>query len=60
MIGPDGIWTGTNTHVMVFMINERQLRGMEAPTTWSDIFDPKWAGKIVMGEIMKDLREVVM
>ena len=50
MVGPDGLWTGTNTHVMVLMVNERQLRGMEAPTTWSDIFDPKWEGKLVMGD----------
>ncbi|MDJ0821755.1 MAG: extracellular solute-binding protein [Paracoccaceae bacterium] len=50
MVGPDALWTGTNTHVMVLMINERQLRGMEAPTTWSDIFDHKWKGKLVMGD----------
>lgn len=50
MIGPDALWTGTNTHVMVLMVNERQLRDMEAPTTWSDIFDPKWEGKLVMGD----------
>ena len=50
MIGPDSLWTGTNTHVMVLMVNERQLRNMEAPTTWSDIFDEKWKGKLVMGD----------
>lgn len=50
MVGPDALWTGTNTHVMVLMVNERQLRGLEAPTTWSDIFDPKWEGKLVMGD----------
>lgn len=50
MVGPDGLWAGTNTHVMVLMVNERQLRGLEAPTTWSDIFEPKWEGKLVMGD----------
>ncbi|ASP20616.1 thiamine transporter substrate binding subunit [Antarctobacter heliothermus] len=50
MVGPDGLWTGTNTHVMVLMVNERQLRGLEAPETWSDVFDPKWEGKLIMGD----------
>lgn len=49
MIGPNGLWTGTNTHVMVLMVNERQLRGLPAPKTWSDVFDSKWKGKLVMG-----------
>ena len=50
MLGPDGLWTGSNVHVMVLMINERQLKGMAAPKTWSDLFDPKWKGKVVMGD----------
>ncbi len=50
LIGPDNLWVGTNVHPMVLMINERQLKGLEAPKTWTDIFDPKWKGKIVMGD----------
>jgi len=50
LIGPDNLWVGSNVHVMVLMINERQLKGMTAPKTWSDLYDPKWKGKIVMGD----------
>ncbi|MFA5521247.1 MAG: extracellular solute-binding protein [Castellaniella sp.] len=49
-IGKDKLWTGTNAHVMIIMVNERQLRGMPAPTRWSDLFDPKWKGKIIIGD----------
>lgn len=49
-IGDDNLWVGTNAHVMIIMVNERQLRGEEAPKSWSDLFDPKWKGKIIMGD----------
>lgn len=49
-IGPDNLWVGTNAHVMIIMINERQLRGEAAPKSWSDLFDPKWKGKIIIGD----------
>lgn len=49
-IGPDNLWAGTNAHVMIIMVNERQLRGEEAPKSWSDLFDPKWKGKIIIGD----------
>ena len=50
LIGPDNLWAAGNVHVMVIMINERQLKGMTPPKTWSDLFDPKWKGKVVMGD----------
>ncbi len=28
--GPDDLWVGTNVHVMVIMVNERQLKGLPA------------------------------
>ncbi len=49
-IGPDNLWAGSNAHVMVIMVNERQLRGEDAPKTWSDLFDDKWKGKIIIGD----------
>lgn len=49
-IGPDHLWAGTNAHVMIIMVNERQLRGEAAPKSWSDLFDPKWKGKIIIGD----------
>jgi iron(III) transport system substrate-binding protein len=50
MLGPDNLWVGTNVHVMVLMVNERQLKGLPSPTTWTDLFDPKWKGKVIMGD----------
>lgn len=49
-LGPDHLWTGTNAHVMVIMVNDKQLKGAEAPKTWSDLFDPKWKGKLIVGD----------
>lgn len=49
-IGEDNLWVGTNAHVMIIMINERQLRGQDAPKSWSDLFDPKWKGKVIIGD----------
>lgn len=43
----DDPWSGTNTHVMVLMINDDVLEG-DAPGTWTDILDAKWKGKVTM------------
>jgi len=48
--GEDDLWLGSNIHIMIVMVNERQLRGEEAPKTWEDLFDPKWKGKIIIGD----------
>ena len=42
--GPNDLWVGTNVHVMVMMVNERQLKGLAAPKTWSDLMKPEWKG----------------
>ncbi|WP_442596914.1 extracellular solute-binding protein [Parapusillimonas sp. JC17] len=49
-IGPDNLWAGTNAHVMIIMVNDKQLKGLEAPKTWKDLFDPKWKGKLIVGD----------
>ncbi len=49
-IGPDNLWAGSNVHVMVIMVNDKQLKGMAAPTRWADLFDPKWKGKLIVGD----------
>ena len=49
-IGPDHLWAGSNVHVMVIMLNDKQLKGMEAPKRWADLFDPKWKGKLIVGD----------
>lgn len=49
-IGPDNLWAGSNAHVMIIMVNDKQLKGEAAPATWSDLFDPKWKGKVIIGD----------
>lgn len=51
--GPDNLWVGTNVHVMVLMVNERQLKGMAAPKTWSDLMKPEWKGKFAITDPSK-------
>ncbi|WP_353234968.1 ABC transporter substrate-binding protein [Diaphorobacter ruginosibacter] len=51
--GPDDLWIGTNVHVMVMMVNERQLKGRAAPTTWSDLMKPEWKGKFAITDPSK-------
>ncbi|NYT59646.1 extracellular solute-binding protein [Alcaligenaceae bacterium] len=49
-IGPDKLWAGSNVHVMVIMVNEKQLKDIPAPKGWADLFDPKWKGKLIVGD----------
>jgi iron(III) transport system substrate-binding protein len=46
--GPDDLWVGTNVHLMVLMVNEKQLKGLPAPKTWSDLMKPEWKGKFAI------------
>lgn len=51
--GPNNLWVGTNLHVMVLMINDRQLKGLPAPKTWSDLMKPEWKGKFAITDPSK-------
>lgn len=51
--GPGGLWIGTHVNVMVIMVNERRLRGLPAPKTWSDLMDPQWKGKFALTDPAK-------
>lgn len=51
--GPDDLWVGTNVHIMVLMVNERQLKGLAAPATWSDLMQPQWKGKFAITDPSK-------
>lgn len=51
--GPNNLWVGTNLHVMVLMVNERQLKGLPAPKTWSDLMKPEWKGKFTITDPSK-------
>jgi len=42
-----GLWAASNVHVAVAMLNARQFRG-EAPTSWRDLADARFKGKIVV------------
>lgn len=47
--GPDDLWMGANLHVVVGMVNARQLTG-PAPTRWADLTDRRFKGKIIIGD----------
>ena len=51
--GPDNLWVGTNVHLMVLMVNEKQLQGLPAPKTWSDLMKPEWKGKFAITDPSK-------
>ena len=49
----NGRYIGVNIHVMVMMLNEKQLKGLPAPKTWSDLMKPEWKGKVVITDPSK-------
>jgi iron(III) transport system substrate-binding protein len=44
------LWAGTNAHVMVIMVNKRALKGDPMPKTWSDLANPRWKDRLVLGD----------
>ncbi|MFY0475758.1 extracellular solute-binding protein [Achromobacter marplatensis] len=47
--GPDNLWTAANIHIVVAMVNTRQLPGA-APASWADLTAPRFKGKIIIGD----------
>ncbi len=47
---PGNLFTPSNVHVVVLMVNENQLGDLPTPKTWTDLLDPKWKGKIVVAD----------
>lgn len=47
--GPDDLWMAANLHVVVGMVNARQLSGPN-PTRWADLIDNRFKGKIIIGD----------
>jgi iron(III) transport system substrate-binding protein len=43
---PDGLWLGTNVHLLVILQNTRLIPADAGPKSWDDLLDPKWKGKI--------------
>lgn len=50
LAGAGDLWAASNLHVMVVMVNAKQLKGKPAPKTWADLADPAWKGKVVIGD----------
>lgn len=49
-IEPGKLWTAANVHVVVVMVNTKQLGGLAVPQTWADLADPRWKGKIIIAD----------
>lgn len=47
---PGNLFTPSNVHVVVIMVNTNQLGTLPAPKSWADLLDPKWKGKIVIAD----------
>jgi iron(III) transport system substrate-binding protein len=43
---PDGLWLGTNVHLLVILQNTKLIPADAGPNSWVDLLDPKWKGKI--------------
>ena len=46
----ENLWTATNVHVVVAMVNTRQLGRAQQPKSWADLLDPAWKGKLVIAD----------
>src|SRR5882757_9892449 len=42
----DGLWLGTNVHLLVILQNTKLIPADAGPKSWEDLLDPKWKGKI--------------
>jgi iron(III) transport system substrate-binding protein len=47
---PANLWTASNLHVVVLMVNANQLGGQPAPKTWTDLFNPVFKGKVIIAD----------
>jgi iron(III) transport system substrate-binding protein len=47
---PSNLWTASNLHVVILMVNTSQLAGRPAPKTWADLFDPAFKGKLIIAD----------
>jgi iron(III) transport system substrate-binding protein len=48
-VDPDNTYITYRKSLYAMAYNTRLLKATDAPTTWSDLTDPKWKGKIVHG-----------
>jgi iron(III) transport system substrate-binding protein len=48
-LDPDGAFHATIASVLIIAYNSEKVRADEAPTSWTDMLDAKWSGKIALG-----------
>jgi putative spermidine/putrescine transport system substrate-binding protein len=48
---PDGYWTAAYTGSIVLLVNKKMVT--KVPTSWADLLDPSYKGKIVTGDMLK-------
>ena len=46
---PDGLWVTTRVWLSSIGYNTNLVKPQDAPTSFADLLDPKWAGKMVKG-----------
>ena len=46
----DFAWTGTGALPMVIMYNKKLVKPEDVPTSWGDLLDEKWTGKIAYAD----------
>lgn len=49
----DGAWTGFSALPMVIMYNKDMVKENEVPTSWKDLLEEKWKGKIAYADPAK-------
>ncbi len=46
-VGPDGVYILDKFTMVIAGYNSRLVKAADAPTSWKDLLDPKWKGKLV-------------
>jgi iron(III) transport system substrate-binding protein len=48
-LGQDGWWYPNHSTLMLIIVNTLKVKPEEAPTSWTDLLDPKWKGRVAFG-----------
>ncbi|HRE20249.1 MAG TPA: extracellular solute-binding protein [Rhabdaerophilum sp.] len=47
---PQNLWTASNIHLVVAMINKNRLAGTSVPKSWKDLLAPAFKGRIIIAD----------